>query len=179
MAPSVRLAVVSDTHGNVQLLSSALSLSRAGGRLDAVIHLGDEHTDLEGLTIEGEEALGVPGLQHPSYGGGTTPIALVRRMGGVTMAMAHQPSDLPSLRDFPGPRLFLHGHTHSLALSAEPSGVRFNPGHLSGRVDRGRPPSFGIVEIAEDGVAIRGVSVAGQCMLESHWPMELLARKGA
>jgi len=172
----VRLTVVSDTHGNWDLLSHALSLARAGGRVDAVLHLGDEHTDIEGLVTQHEAAIGVPGLQHPDYGSGKTPVSRVRQFDGLTVAMAHQPSDLPSLRDSAGPLLFLHGHTHSLAISVDPRGIRFNPGHLARPTDRGRPPSFGLVEISENRVTIRGLSLAGETLLESSWPPTLLRR---
>jgi len=175
----VRLAVVSDTHGNRQLLSHALSLARAGGRVDAMIHLGDEHTDIQGFASGDEEVIVVPGLQHPEYGSATAPVSRIHQFGGLTVAMAHQPSDIPSLRESPGPRLFLHGHTHSLALSVDPWGVRFNPGHLARPTDRGRPASFGVVEIHEDRVMIRGVSLEGDALLESSWPAARLRRDEA
>lgn len=173
-----RLAVVSDTHGNMGLLSDALTAARTHGRLDAVIHLGDDHTDIAGMVARDEELLTVPGLCHPDYGSRAVPIARTWRFGGLRVLMAHQPADMPRVTGGDRPTLWLHGHTHSLSLSAEPWGLRFNPGHLAGPVDRGRPPTFGVVEIDEERLRIRALSPEGITVLESCWPLALVRRNG-
>ncbi len=172
----MKIAVLSDTHGNMELLDRALALARKEDSLDLVIHLGDEHTDIDGMLDAGEKAEVVPGIYHRDYTSGALPASHVMTLGGIVVGLAHQPSDLPSLQDRPEPRLLLHGHIHSLAIAQHPWGVTFNPGQLMKPVDKGRPASFGILLISGDSLTILGIDLEGRRLLESRWPFPLLQR---
>ncbi|MBN1425782.1 metallophosphoesterase family protein [Candidatus Fermentibacteria bacterium] len=147
-----RCVVVSDTHGNRRLLGEALALARARVRVDTVVHLGDEHTDIQGFVNEGEETVVVPGLHHPDYGDGTTPISRVHRLGDLTIGMAHQPSARPAL-----------GHERG------PSGPAVGPG---------APGNLRGLEIADGLVRVLGLAATGESLIESCWPLHLLEREG-
>jgi predicted phosphodiesterase len=173
----MRAAVLSDSHGNLELLERALSLARDEGPLDIVFHLGDEHTDIDGLLLGGEKHEVVPGIYHKDYLEGTlNPFSIVE-LDDLVIAMAHQLSDLPKLESCQSPRLFMHGHTHCLSLTQYPWGLTFNPGHLSRPRDKGRQASFGCVSITEDLLTIEGTALAGRRVLHSEWQLHDLRRE--
>ncbi len=172
----MRILVVSDSHGNRELLSLALSRAKETGTLDLVIHLGDEHTDLQGLLSAEEKATVAPGIYHDDYRTGAVSPSRTLELNGIVVAMAHQPPDLPSLQGRPEPRLLLHGHTHNLLLSQDPWGLRFNPGHLVSPTDKGRPASFGLLEIAQDTLSIQAFGLAKDPLFRSLWPFDSLRR---
>jgi predicted phosphodiesterase len=173
----MKVAVLSDSHGNLELLERALSLAREEGPLDYVFHLGDDHTDVDGLLLPGEECEVVPGIYHKDYlEGSRNPFSIVE-LQNVVVALAHQPSDLPNLEGYQSPRLFLHGHTHNLSLTQYPWGLTFNPGHLSRPLDKGRFASFGLISITDDTLTAEGVALDGRRVLNGRWQWDDLRRE--
>lgn len=173
----MRAAVLSDSHGNLELLERALALARREGPLDFVFHLGDEHTDIDGLLLEGEKREVVPGIYHKDYLEGTLSPSSTVEYGDLVIAMAHQPSDLPSLEGFQSPRLFLYGHTHSLSLTQFPWGITFNPGHLCRPRHKGRLASFGCISTRSDLLTIDGLALDGRRILLGQWKWDDLRRE--
>ena len=173
----MRAAVLSDSHGNLELLKRALSLARDEGPLDFVFHLGDEHTDIDGLLLDGEECEVVPGIYHKDYLEGVMSPFSVVELDNLVIALAHQPSDLPTMDAYQIPRLFLHGHTHNLTLIQHPWGLTFNPGHLSRPRDKARLASFGCISTSLDQLTVVGRTLDGRHALRAQWGWDDLRRE--
>lgn len=174
------IAVISDTHGNVQGMRHLAERLKAKGVL-AVFHLGDDYRDLATLKEAGLEVTGVPGLHCREYGNPAIPNRRVVELGGWKILLTHTESreryDRPG---DPDPRelakevqLVLFGHTHTPTLEMRQGVLWLNPGHLRDRRDRGQPPTYALLDLspgeiraevrrlADDGLVLEGVHCPG------------------
>ncbi|MCM2359287.1 MAG: metallophosphoesterase [Geobacteraceae bacterium] len=144
----MKLLILSDSHGNYPL---ALSAVEKAGRVDQIIHLGDEIEDARIIElITGRRLIKVPGNCDPDAG---EPRELSVTFGGRNLFLTHGDlyqvkSGLASLRKKAaetGAAIVLYGHTH-LAAIEEIDGVLFiNPGCLGARC---RSASYALLTIA-------------------------------
>lgn len=174
------VAVISDTHGNVQGMRQLAERLKAKG-VFLVLHLGDDYRDLNTLKDAGLEVMGVPGLHCREYGDPAIPNRRVVELDGWKILLTHTESrqryDSPG---DPDPRelarevhLVLFGHSHTPMLEIRQGVLWLNPGHLRDRRDRGQPPSYALVELssgeiraeirrlADDGLVLEGVYSPG------------------
>jgi putative phosphoesterase len=136
----MRIAVIADTHNRYPP-----KLARLIQRADEIWHLGDV---CEPEAIAGLERLGPPMRvilgNNDFYPG--WPLTLRLERGGVRFHLEHiPPPRAPLACD-----VVLHGHTH-VPRDEILHGVRWlNPGCIS-YANRGAPPSFAWLTVADDG----------------------------
>ena len=150
----LRILVVSDTHGNYQLLRQVV---KEAGSVDLLIHAGDGSSDLTKLARD------FPALSLAAVAGNcdpfsTRPRELLLNMGGQKIFLTHGDRyqvkwDLLRLSlegQERGANLIVFGHTHSPLINYERGILLFNPGSLS-RNNMGANPSYGWLELGPDG----------------------------
>ncbi len=150
----VRILVVSDTHGNYELLHQVV---KAVGPVDLLLHAGDGSNDQTKLAQDfpGYSLAAVAGNCDPFS---TRPRELLLTVGGQRLFLTHGDRyqvkwDL--LRLFlagkeRGAHLIVFGHTHCPLIKYEQGILLFNPGSLS-RNNTGENPSYGLLELGPDG----------------------------
>ena len=162
---ATRIAVVSDTHGNLEGLRAAVREIAARDSIDLFIHLGDNYEDAEVFDEFGYDYLRVPGVFHDLYADGRVPNRLIERLGGWTFLLSHAPESHPhDLADDPRPEVLeasgeidvlLFGHLHVPSIEVENAVLRVNPGHLKDGDKRGFPPTYAVLEVEEARITAR------------------------
>jgi hypothetical protein len=155
------LGVVSDTHGNIEGMRRLTEMLRVKGA-STLLHVGDDYRDVATLEQLGLEVLGVPGLWCREYGDPRVPNRLVVELNGVKILLTHTESRHKN--DAPGDpdpqalaqevQIVLFGHTHRPALQERQGVLWLNPGHLKQWQDRGHPPTFALLTLSPEMVAI-------------------------
>jgi putative phosphoesterase len=156
----LKLAVVSDTHGNLKGLRKVVSDILAGDDIDLFIHLGDDYDDAEVLEEHGVDYKRVPGVFSDHYADGAVPNRVVEEIEGWKVLLTHthvsHPNDLRNdlkpeeLVETKQVDVVLYGHTHIPGIAAR-NGVLFvNPGHLKGEDKKGHSASYGLIDISRD-----------------------------
>ncbi|HDP35164.1 MAG TPA: hypothetical protein ENN29_08670 [Candidatus Hydrogenedentes bacterium] len=162
------LGVISDTHGNLELMHKAVALLENRFYATRIIHLGDDYADKETLEREGHPMSGVPGLWCPEYNDPRIPNQVVEEVEGMRVAYAHSDNDLPPLTGDLG--LCLVGHTHRYGIVMR-QGVPFmNPGHLKSARDRTRFPTFGLARVTGALLYLSVHDLDGEVVLEEQYP---------
>jgi len=141
----MRIGIISDTHKNTALHTSALDELMDYG-VSKVYHLGDNYSDGE-LEIEmGVDTIRVPGLYCPEYSDKSIEKIAYDIVQGVGIVMAHDQNEIKD-KDISCNNIILFGHTHKAELTILNGRLYMNPGHLKSEKDKGRPPSYGIISI--------------------------------
>ena len=137
------ILVVSDTHGNYDMLQHVIDSNLHVG---AIIHLGDNYDDLDSCVYNrrGRKVYRVPGIFHQEYRNGKLPHVLELEIENKKFLIAHSPDDLNHSAD-----VLLFGHTHNWECSNSIFGIRFNPGHLRAKKDKGRIATYGIITLRD------------------------------
>jgi len=138
-----KVLVLSDTHGNHELLTSVLTKNRNANYL---IHLGDEPDDLDkhaGL-LTNMQVYSVYGLYHQKF----TPENACKTfsIGDINFVIAHAREYL-----VPGPPkcFYCYGHTHRGFIEQYRDVVYLNPGHLKNSIDRNEIAGYVVIEISQ------------------------------
>lgn len=161
----VRVAVVSDTHGN---LSNLPKVRAKLGQVDWLIHAGDFLRDAQPLARE----LGVAPARVRAVIGNcdhhlVEPLEEIFAIEGVRFLLVHghyygvkqSPDRVYYKAREAGVRVAIFGHSHIPAYSDEDGLLLFNPGSLSmPRIPR-MPPTCGVIEV-RDGVVLSARIVA-------------------
>lgn len=142
---------MSDTHGNLRIMKDVAQAMRERFNVDAIIHLGDDYRDCEGLIADGFTVHRVPGLWCPEYHDTRISKRLVDKFDGVSVACAHADKDLRHI-DRENAALILTGHTHAARIELLGQSLLINPGHLKEPVCRNERASYVILEIDADSV---------------------------
>lgn len=159
MVVTMKLLVISDTHGNYPL---ALTVIENAGPVDHIVHLGDELEDAVMLErITDRTLIKVPGNCDPTSHHGRE---LVIAFAGVRFFITHGDryrvkSGLTELYAKAGKehaRVVLFGHTHHAAVIRHHDILLVNPGSLSPKSPHA---SFAIVSIAQEGVSAEVISL--------------------
>jgi putative phosphoesterase len=157
----MKLGVFSDSHGNLDYLESAASDAVHRGSAEVLIHLGDDFEDAKLLNQFGKRMIHVPGVFSTYYQNPATANRIIETFGPWGVLITHtrdkHPNDLETDLD-PGEvirsravNLVLYGHTHKPDITVA-QGVWFlNPGHLRRQDKKGRPASFALVDLRNDG----------------------------
>ena len=150
----MRILVISDTHGDLQHLESILSEE---DDFDMLLHCGDICGDEDRVRQMVMCAfLGVAGNMDFS---GRFPRDRVVEAGGKKIFMSHghrlgvnfDTETLVSEAIAEGADIALYGHTHVPEIHTQQGIWVMNPGSLSYPRQRDRRPSYGVIEIGDDG----------------------------
>ncbi len=150
----MKIAVISDTHGNLENLS-VLS-NKIKKFVNIVIHLGDDSPDTEILEKNGLNVIKVPGVYESIYTLPDTRRRIIQEFSGKKFLITHTCSKHNNdLSSEPGPEqlskevdIILFGHTHIPVIEIDQSKkIWINPGHLKVSDKRGYPPSYAILDI--------------------------------
>lgn len=155
----MKILVFSDTHG--YLASAREVLRRIGGQMDMVFHCGD--LDMDAIALS-EEFPQIPFhfVRGNNEYSSSTPSTKMVLFGGKRFLLTHGHKqrvhwDLNTIgywAEEQGADAVIFGHTH-VPFCQENSGIfLFNPGSISMPRDGGTP-TFGILEISENGI-LRG-----------------------
>jgi len=162
---NMKIGILSDTHGNEELMELAALMLRDKFSVDRLWHLGDNEGDGEKLEAYGLPTTAVPGIYDSNYRSEGNSCAHLESIEGFDLVALHDLRDLGKLR---GRRfdIVLHGHAHVPTLSMNLGKLFINPGHLKAEIDRGNAPSCALLVI-EKGVA-RAVllDIAGEIIEE-------------
>lgn len=137
--------VLSDTHGNLDLLNNVL---KRESDCTAIFHLGDNFEDLDRCEHFPEKNLyRVPGIFHKGYRDKSLPAIIKLDSNGWSILLVHDLNDaLAKAQDVD---IYLHGHTHKPEIQQKFGKIFFNPGHLKQAHHRGYQATYGILEIEE------------------------------
>lgn len=147
-----KIIVLSDSHRNQLLLRQAF---RQEHSLTAIFHLGDNYEDLDenpDLTT-GKNLTRVPGIFHPRYLDKTLPTVIMKNILNWRILLLHSLKDVAGHLD--DSDLVLHGHTHNWEFHQEKGRYFLNPGHLKSYEDRGRKPSYAILQIDDNQIIVQ------------------------
>ena len=156
----MRIAAVSDTHGELENLSKAFRRSVREFGIDVFIHLGDDYDDMNYIESGVVQVLRVPGIYSSHYSDPGIRNRVIREFEGWRFLLSHTPN--VDGRDLPGDidpaevmasgkaDVFLHGHTHIPEISTEKGHMRINPGHLRSNDKRGYVPTFCVMDLDGD-----------------------------
>jgi len=166
----MRIAVLSDTHGNRKFMFQAAEALAGAHGAGVLFHLGDDYPDAEDLRMAGYEVRAVPGLWCQEYARHSILRRLVEHFDGVSVACAH------ALEEFSGRErrsdIVLHGHTHKPDIQTRGHSVLFNPGHLKSSRSRGHPASYGLIDIETERLSFFVYRLDGLLLLERIQPRE-------
>lgn len=154
---ATKIAVVSDTHGNLKGLRSAVRDIASRDKIDLFIHLGDNYEDAEVLGEFEYAYLRVPGVFHDLYADARVPNRIIEEVEGWKFMLSHTPESHPhDLSGDPRPELLaaagkvdvvLFGHLHVPSIETENGVLMINPGHLKDGDKRGFPPSYAVLDV--------------------------------
>jgi putative phosphoesterase len=179
---TTKIAVVSDTHGNLESLRAAVREITSGEKIDLFIHLGDNYEDAEVFDEFEYDYLRVPGVFHDLYADARVPNRLLEEFEGWKFMLSHTHESHP--HDIPGdPRpellmasgkvdVLLFGHLHVPSIEVQDGVLLVNPGHLKDGDKRGFPASYAILDVSADrieariielgsGAVVKGISFKG------------------
>jgi len=168
----MKLGVMSDTHGNLDLMQRAADRMVNEFHVDAIVHLGDDCADAATMERRNTPLFAVPGMYEAAWNDGSIPHRRVEDFGGVLFMLSHTPTK--DGHDFPGDlkpeqasskhscRVLMHGHTHAhRAVEGEDGLIIICPGHLKSAEDRGRPASFAIVDVNSEKIEVDFYEASG------------------
>jgi len=139
--------VLSDSHGNLELMLAVADTMTAQHGAECIFHLGDDYADAVFLERNGYDVRKVPGLWCPEYRDSRIPKRLVEQIEGVTVACAHADKDLRAVER--AADVVMTGHTHAPRIELLGKTLHVNPGHVKGLESRGHAASYAVLEIAE------------------------------
>lgn len=150
-----RWAVLSDTHGEIDALLTAL----ARESLDGIIFLGDHYHDGEVII----QTLHLPGYAvrgNIEYGAIPAPLEMTIPLGNhlLFLCHGHQYQVKNSLMTLSYRARELHcswalfGHTHTPYLDTYAGITLFNPGSIGRPLPISTSPSWGLLEVSDEGI---------------------------
>lgn len=160
----MKAGVVSDTHGNIQNLEHAVEWLEEVEGIDALIHLGDDASDVRELHGLNAGVVSVPGVFESAYSDKKIPNRLIDKFDGIRVLLTHTPAsndkDLPGdlkpedVIEKGGADVILHGHTHRASIEKTGRVSVINPGHLKASDARGGKPTFAVIDFGRRQVEI-------------------------
>ncbi|MGA2506883.1 MAG: metallophosphoesterase family protein [Chitinispirillaceae bacterium] len=145
----MKIGIVSDTHGNTELLEKAVDWMLRKQKIAILYHLGDEYDDVQHLGDRFLEIVQVPGIYDERYKNGSLPAKSFEIVLGLTLLLAHSYEKDVTKEDIQRSDILLYGHTHREELKLADGKLFMNPGHLKGALDKNLPPTFGLLTIMD------------------------------
>jgi putative phosphoesterase len=158
---TMTIGVISDTHTNVGLMDSAASLMTDRFGVTKIYHLGDNYEDSSALLERGIETVRVPGIYDREYSDSAIAKRVMDSVSGLNLILAHAEKTLPA-NERGAADIVLVGHTHLYEIRDIEGAVLFNPGHLKGPSDKGRAPTFGIIQIDKESAHLTVYGLDGE-----------------
>ena len=147
------IGVMSDTHRNIELMNKAADLMIDRFAVKRIYHLGDDYEDTEALDGRGVQVTRIPGIYDKEYADTTIPKRVTDDVEGTKVLAAHAAKTIPQV-EIDIADIVLAGHTHLHEITSVGNAILFNPGHLKDLSDKGREPTFGIIEIGDNGIRL-------------------------
>jgi putative phosphoesterase len=154
---TTKIAVVSDTHGNLENLRAAVREIISREHIDLFVHLGDNYEDAEVFDEFGYDYLRVPGVFHDLYADRRVPNRLLERFEGWRFMLSHTHESHPhDLAGDPKPErlaasgkvdVILFGHLHRPSIDVQNGVLLVNPGHLKSGDRYGITPSYAVLDV--------------------------------
>jgi putative phosphoesterase len=154
---TTKIAVVSDTHGNLEGLRAAVREITSREKIDLFVHLGDNYEDAEVLDEFECDYLRVPGVFHDLYADARVPNRIIEEMEGFRLMLSHTPESHP--HDIAGDLrpeemvashridVLLFGHLHIPSIEVKNGVLLVNPGHLKGVDKRGFSATYAVLDL--------------------------------
>jgi hypothetical protein len=166
----MRLGLVSDTHGELEILREAGRKLEREWRVDVIAHLGDECEDVAALRdVWKGEVIQVPGVYCKHYRDPAITNRILKEIGGCRILFTHtrgaHQNDLPAdpkpeeLAATGAVDIVAFGHTHIPEIRWEGGVLWVNPGHLKEQDKKGYGPSFGVLDLTAEAVTTRLVDL--------------------
>ncbi|MEW6446838.1 MAG: YfcE family phosphodiesterase [Bacillota bacterium] len=166
----MRLGLVSDTHGELEILREAGRKLKKDWQVDIIAHLGDECEDVAALREVWEgEIIQVPGVFCEHYRDPAITNRILKEIGGYRILFSHtgeaHKNDLPAdpkpeeLAATKAVDIVAFGHTHIPEIRWEGNILWVNPGHLKEQDKKGYGPSFGVLDLEPEAVSVRLVDL--------------------
>jgi len=179
----MKIGVISDSHKNIEYLRNAIDHLKDIEKVDEIIHLGDDYSDIDQIKgpllsflFKFTPIIRVPGVYDPEY---KDPKIMNRAMiehDGWKFFLSHtltkHENDLPEDIDPElastslGVDVFLYGHTHIPKIEEKGRIFYINPGHLKDDDKRGFPPSFAVLDIAKEEIKVKIIGLKDKKVLD-------------
>lgn len=159
----MKVGVLSDSHGNLKNLEESAKWLVEEGKVDVLIHLGDDSDDAKILEKFGKKLIVVPGVFESYYQDPAVTNRLIEVFNGKKVLISHteevhknDPS--PEVKELIKPEeviakkevdIALVGHSHIPKIEDKEGVLVFNPGHLKEwetEQKKGYFPSFGLID---------------------------------
>lgn len=161
----MKLAVMSDTHGNTRRLRETVKSILARHSIDLFVHLGDDYRDAEVFDEFDCEYVRVPGVYSDYYANKSVPNRILRDLEGWRFLLSHtDASHSNDLGADPRPEdliaagrvdVLLYGHSHEPHISTKDGILYVNPGHLKEEDKKGRHASYGLMDVDRNSIKVR------------------------
>lgn len=156
----MKIAVFSDTHGNLEYLHNAFLHLKDNYSLKTLIHLGDNCQDLSCLeSVQGDITIynvhGVFCEHYKKTEGTNRPVISI---SGIPILLTHTPTKHENDREcdldpeeicrIQKVKVILYGHTHIAKIEIKDERLWINPGHLKKEDKKGYPASFALLDLS-------------------------------
>ena len=143
----MKIGIISDTHGNHELLNSVSLFLEKELKIEALIHLGDNYCDCDKIKSENIKLYRIPGFCCLEF---TLP--QVKNIQEFTLCqnkivIAHYLKDIPA-KQKQNASIVMGGHTHNWSIEQSEKTLIINPGHLKYHLHRKRVATFVFFELA-------------------------------
>jgi len=149
----MKIGIVSDTHGNIELLETAVDWLVRKQKIAMLYHLGDDYDDVKGLGDRYIEIVQVPGIYDGRYKDGSLAVKSFETVQGLNVLLVHSYEKDAVPEDVQRSDIIMYGHTHREELKFADGKLYMNPGHLKGALDKNMPPTFGVLAIQDNNAA--------------------------
>lgn len=173
----MRIGVMSDTHGNIEFMQHAANRMIDEFNVDAIVHLGDDYADALRMQTRGIKLVAIPGVFEDAWKDKKIKHRLIEDFGGIRFFLSHTPdrhkNDMPddinpaNVRSERLADVMMHGHTHAYKAQKEDDDwIVINPGHLAKSEDRGKSPTFAIIDADNAKIYVQIVGLNGETIEE-------------
>lgn len=178
----MKLGIMSDTHGHLDLMRQVALKMINDHKVEAIIHLGDDSTDAEQLASLSVDVHWVPGIFEPRYKDPSIPNRVIKEFEDVPFLLTHTPAVDP--HDIEGDinpadaihdgdvKVMLHGHTHVYRIVEEKGVFIINPGHLKPNDEKGREPTYAVLDVLNSKLHVKICGINGNAIEEKTFFLE-------
>lgn len=171
---------MSDTHGRTDFMQKAADRMVGEFGVDAIVHLGDDYADAVRMNRYGRKFFAVPGMFESAWDDKNLPHRLIKDFGGIVFLLSHTPTrdehdrtgdiNPERARARFGVEVLLHGHTHRYGASKSCDGlITVNPGHLKADADKGRGPTFAVLDAKRPRLVVKVIGLDGGAVEEKEF----------
>jgi putative phosphoesterase len=159
----MKILIVSDTHGNINLFKKVLSEEKPG----ILFHLGDNYEDSERASFSKycKTLYRVPGIYNPGYMDQSLAHIESFEFSGFPIKLIHNINEI----DFSevAHQIIFYGHTHVHNVQEFRTNILVNPGHLKAPEDRNQPASYLIMLAAKEELNIH-MYIVGKGLVKTY-----------